>query len=525
MECTGCRFGLSESGRADMAASSVALASKTAAVFSSLQQSSRATSSSAATAGVKCQASGLRLSLKASPLSGFAKSSQGAKKEKSYVLRIVAEAQKTETLSPTALQGEEGKSDSSSHASKASDRKLSIGDVPKDEFKGRTVFIRADLNVPINDSGVIGDDTRIRASIPTIEYLLAAGARVVLASHLGRPKKGPEEKFSLKPVGVRLSELLKKDVAVAPDCIGPEVEKLIAGLKDGGILLLENVRFYKEEEKNDVEFSKKLAKNIDYFVNDAFGTAHRAHSSTAGIASYVSKRFAGFLLQKELDYLAGAIQTPARPFVAIVGGSKVSSKIAVIESLLSKSDKVILGGGMVFTFFKSQGLSVGGSLVEDDKLDLAVHLTALAKEKGVELILPVDVLAADKFAPDATVQEADFDKIPDGWMGLDIGPKAIDQFKEALKGAKTVLWNGPMGVFEFDAFAKGTFAIAETIAELTTEGAISIIGGGDSVAAIEKAGLADKVSHVSTGGGASLELLEGKTLPGVAVLDEPEIVA
>ncbi|CAM6121470.1 unnamed protein product [Calypogeia fissa] len=507
-----------------MAASSVSLASKSA-VFN-VQQSSRVTSSSASatTSAVKCTAGGLRFSLKASPLSGFVKNSQSAKKDKFYVLRIVAEAGKTETLSPTSLLGEEGKSDVDTHASKASDRKLSISDVPKEEFKGKTVFVRADLNVPVSD-GVIGDDTRIKASVPTIEYLMGAGARVVLASHLGRPKKGPEEKFSLKPVGARLSELLKKKVTVAPDCIGPEVEKLIADLKDGDILLLENVRFYKEEEKNDLEFSKKLAKNIDYFVNDAFGTAHRAHSSTAGIADFVSKKFAGFLLQKELDYLAGAIQKPARPFVSIVGGSKVSSKIAVIDSLLSKSDKVILGGGMVFTFFKSQGLSVGSSLVEDDKLDLAVKLSALAKEKGVELILPVDVLAADKFAPDATVQVVDYDKIPDGWMGLDIGPKAIEQFKEALKGAKTVLWNGPMGVFEFKAFAKGTNAVAQSIADLTAEGAITIIGGGDSVAAIEKAGLADKVSHVSTGGGASLELLEGKTLPGVAVLDEPEIVA
>jgi phosphoglycerate kinase len=503
-----------------MAASNVTLASKTGVL--NIQSSDRSRVSSSSSASVQCQASGLRLSLKASPLRSS--NSQNAKK-KQFALRIVAEAQKTETLSPTSLLGEEGKSDIDSHASKASDRKLSIGDVPKEEFKGKVVFVRADLNVPLDDKQNIGDDTRIRASIPTIEYLLAAGAKVVLASHLGRPKKGPEAKFSLKPVGARLGEYLKRTVPVAPDCIGPEVEKLIDGLKNGDILLLENVRFHKEEEKNDVEFSKKLAKKIDIFVNDAFGSAHRAHSSTAGIASYVSKRFAGFLLQKELDYLAGAISKPARPFVAIVGGSKVSSKIAVIESLLNKSDKVILGGGMVFTFFKSQGLSVGSSIVENDKLDLAIHLTELAKEKGVELILPVDVLAADKFAPDANVQVVDYDKIPEGWTGLDIGPRAIEQFKKALKGAKTVLWNGPMGVFEFEAFSKGTFAIANALADLTAEGAITIIGGGDSVAAIEKAGLADKVSHVSTGGGASLELLEGKTLPGVAVLDEPEIVA
>ncbi|KAL2613201.1 hypothetical protein R1flu_024893 [Riccia fluitans] len=466
---------------------------------------------------------GVRFSLRAVPFFGSTSSSRSARKQNLYT--VYAEAQKTETLSPTALQGEGGKGDGESPASKASDRKVSIADVPKSEFEGKTVFIRADLNVPLNKEREITDDTRIRASVPTIEYLLAAGAKVVLASHLGRPKSGPEEKFSLKPVSVRLADLLKKEVKFAPDCIGPEVEALIGGLKNGEILLLENVRFYKEEEKNDLEFSKKLAKNIDYFVNDAFGTAHRAHSSTAGIADFVTKRFAGFLLQKELDYLAGAVQKPARPFVAIVGGSKVSSKITVIESLLDKSDKVILGGGMVFTFFKSQGYSVGSSLVEDDKLDLAVRLSALAKEKGVELILPEDILAADKFDPEANTQVSANTSIPDGWMGLDIGPKAIEQFKKALEGAKTVLWNGPMGVFEFEKFAAGTFAVAEEIAKLTGEGAITIIGGGDSVAAVEKAGLADKMSHVSTGGGASLELLEGKVLPGVAVLDDVEIVA
>ncbi|BBN17665.1 phosphoglycerate kinase [Marchantia polymorpha subsp. ruderalis] len=472
------------------------------------------------------RASGVRFSLRASPLffhAGVSSSSRSVRKQNLFT--VFAEAPKTETLSPSALQGEGGKGDGESLASKSSDRKVSIGDVPKSDFEGRTVFIRADLNVPLDDKRNITDDTRIRASVPTIEYLLGCGAKVVLASHLGRPKKGPEEKFSLKPVSVRLADLLKKEVKFAPDSIGPEVEGLIGGLKNGELLLLENVRFYKEEEKNDLEFSKKLAKNIDFFVNDAFGTAHRAHSSTAGIADFVSKRFAGFLLQKELDYLAGAIQKPARPFVAIVGGSKVSSKITVIESLLDKSDKVILGGGMVFTFYKSQGYSVGSSLVEDDKLDLAVKLSAMAKEKGVELILPIDILAADKFAPDANTQVCDFKEIPDGWMGLDIGPKSIEQFKDALKGAKTVLWNGPMGVFEFDAFANGTFAVANTIADLTGEGAITIIGGGDSVAAVEKAGLAEKMSHVSTGGGASLELLEGKVLPGVAVLDDVEIQA
>lgn len=399
-------------------------------------------------------------------------------------------------------------------------RKANIKDIPSSEFEGKTVFVRADLNVPLNSDLVITDDTRIRASVPTIEVLVKAGAKVVLASHLGRPKKGPEAKFSLKPVAARLSELLGQTVELAPDSIGPEVEAKIGALKGGQVLLLENVRFYKEEEKNDVEFSKKLAKNIDFFVNDAFGTAHRAHSSTAGIAEFVPRKVAGLLLEKELTYLAGAVKSPAKPFVAIVGGSKVSSKITVIESLMSVCDKVILGGGMIFTFFKADGQSVGSSLVEDDKIDLAKSLVALAKEKGVELILPVDVIAADKFAPDANTQTVSSSSIPDGWMGLDIGPDAITQFQNALKGAKTVLWNGPMGVFEFDKFAEGTYSVAKTLAGLTKEGAITIIGGGDSVAAVEKAGLADQMSHVSTGGGASLELLEGKVLPGVAALDD-----
>nr|XP_024390622.1 uncharacterized protein LOC112289575 [Physcomitrium patens]XP_024390623.1 uncharacterized protein LOC112289575 [Physcomitrium patens]PNR43553.1 hypothetical protein PHYPA_015934 [Physcomitrium patens] len=402
---------------------------------------------------------------------------------------------------------------------KAANRKASIKDVPESEFQGKVVFVRADLNVPLDDARIITDDTRIRASLPTIQHLVKAGAKVVVASHLGRPKKGPEDKFSLKPVAGRLSNLLGQTVELAPDSVGPEVESKIAALKEGQVLLLENVRFYKEEEKNDVEFSKKLAKNVDIFVNDAFGTAHRAHSSTAGIAEFVPKSVAGFLLEKELAYLSGAIKSPAKPFVAIVGGSKVSSKITVIESLMNVCDKVILGGGMIFTFFKADGKSIGSSLVEEDKIGLAKNLVALAKEKGVELILPVDVLVADKYAPDANTQECSSSHIPDGWMGLDIGPKAIEQFKEALKGSKTVLWNGPMGVFEFDAFAKGTYAVAESLAGLTKEGAITIIGGGDSVAAVEKAGLADQMSHVSTGGGASLELLEGKVLPGVAALD------
>jgi phosphoglycerate kinase len=442
------------------------------------------------------------------------------------VVRIVAEASKTEQLSKTAqLPEDDGKSDVQRPATKGSDAKMSIKDLDKAEFKGRTVFVRADLNVPLDDKCNITDDTRIRASIPTIEYLTNAGAKVVLASHLGRPKSGPEEKFSLKPVAGRLTELLGKNVELAPDCIGEEVKSKIAALKEGDVLLLENVRFYKEEEKNDIEFSKKLSENIDFFVLDAFGTAHRAHASTAGIADYVSSRLAGLLLEKELAYLSGVIQKPTKPFVAIVGGSKVSSKIKVIESLMNVCDKVILGGGMIFTFFKADGKNVGSSLVEEDKIELAKELVAMAKKKGVELILPVDVIAADKFAPDANVQTCSSSNIPDGWMGLDIGPEAIKQFQEALKDAKTVLWNGPMGVFEFQQFAKGTYSVAETMAKLTKEGAITVVGGGDSVAAVEKAGLADQMSHVSTGGGASLELLEGKVLPGVAALDDVRIHA
>jgi phosphoglycerate kinase len=440
-------------------------------------------------------------------------------------VRIVAEASKTEQLSKTAqLPEDDGTSDVQRPATKGSDRKMNIKDVPAEEFKGKTVFVRADLNVPL-EKGAITDDTRIRASLPTIEFLTKAGAKVVLASHLGRPKNGPEDKFSLKPVAARLTELLGQTVELAPDCIGEEVKSKIAALKGGDVLLLENVRFYKEEEKNDIEFSKKLSENVDIFVLDAFGTAHRAHASTAGIADYVSSRLAGLLLEKELEYLSGVVKKPTKPFVAIVGGSKISSKITVIESLMNVCDKVILGGGMIFTFFKADGKSVGSSLVEDDKVELARNLVAMAKEKGVELILPVDVLAADKFAPDASVQTCSSSDIPDGWMGLDIGPDAINQFEAALKDAKTVLWNGPMGVFEFDAFAKGTYAVAQTMAKLTEGGAITVVGGGDSVAAVEKAGLADKMSHVSTGGGASLELLEGKVLPGVAALDDVRIHA
>eukprot|EP00250_Pteridium_aquilinum_P009418 c18657_g1_i1 orf=330-1631(-) len=397
--------------------------------------------------------------------------------------------------------------------------KRSVGDLKEADLKGKKVFVRADLNVPLDDSFKITDDTRIRAAIPTIKYLTDNGAKVILTTHLGRPK-GVTEKFRLNPLVPRLSELLGFTVEKADDSIGEEVEKKVAALPNGGVLLLENVRFYKEEEKNDPEHAKKLASIADLYVNDAFGTAHRAHASTEGVTKYLSPSVAGFLLQKELDYLDGAVSNPTRPFAAIVGGSKVSSKIGVIESLLEKCDILLLGGGMIFTFYKAQGLDVGSSLVEADKLELATTLMEKAKAKGVSLILPTDVVIADKFAPDANSKTVSASAIPDGWMGLDIGPDSIKTFNEALETTKTVIWNGPMGVFEFDKFAAGTEAVAKKLAELSAKGVTTIIGGGDSVAAVEKVGVAEKMSHISTGGGASLELLEGKVLPGVAALDE-----
>jgi len=403
-------------------------------------------------------------------------------------------------------------------ATAAGSRKKSVGDLKKSDLEGKKVFIRCDLNVPL-DGKKITDDTRIRASIPTIKYLLDNGARVGISSHLGRPKGGPEDKYSLGPCAQRLSELLGKEVKITKDCIGDETTKAVNNLKNGEALLLENVRFYPQEEKNDAEFSKKLAAPFDLYVNDAFGTAHRAHSSTAGVAEFLKPAVAGFLLQKELDYLDGAVSNPKRPFAAIVGGSKVSSKIGVIESLLAKCDKLVIGGGMVFTFLAARGLKVGSSLVEADKIELAKELEKKAAAKGVKLILPTDVVLADKFAADANTKVADVKNIPDGWMGLDNGPESTKMIQKELSDCKTIIWNGPMGVFEFDKFAKGTNDVAVTLAEATSKGAITIIGGGDSVAAVEKAGLADKMSHISTGGGASLELLEGLVLPGVAALN------
>jgi phosphoglycerate kinase len=394
-----------------------------------------------------------------------------------------------------------------------------VGALTEADLKGKRVLVRCDLNVPL-DGKTITDDTRIRASVPTVKYLVEKGAKVLLTSHLGRPKDGPEDKFSLGPVAPRMAELLGKPVRMAPDCIGDAVKKCVDEMQNGDVLLLENSRFYKEEEKNKPEFAEKLASNADLFVNDAFGTAHRAHASTEGVTKYLKTSVAGFLLQKELDYLDGAVSEPKRPFAAIVGGSKVSSKIGVIESLMTKVDKIVIGGGMVFTFLKARGLETGASLVEMDQLELATKLEKMAKEKGIDFILPSDVVIADKFAADAATQIVKVNAIPEGWMGLDNGPMATKEIIEKLSDCKTVIWNGPMGVFEFDAFSKGTYDVAEALAKLTGTGCTTIIGGGDSVAAVEKAGLADKMSHISTGGGASLELLEGKVLPGVAALQE-----
>ncbi|WP_407900844.1 phosphoglycerate kinase [Scytonema sp. NUACC26] len=397
--------------------------------------------------------------------------------------------------------------------------KKSLANLSAADLSGKRALVRVDFNVPLDDAGNITDDTRIRAALQTIQDLTQKGAKVILTSHFGRPK-GVDDKLRLTPVAKRLSELLGQEVVKTDDSIGDDVAAKVAALENGQVLLLENVRFYKEEEQNDPEFAQKLAANADLYVNDAFGTAHRAHASTEGVTKYLKPSVAGYLIEKELQYLQNAIENPQRPLVAIIGGSKVSSKIGVIEALLEKCDKLILGGGMIFTFFKARGLSVGKSLVEEDKLELAKSLEAKAKEKGVTFLLPTDVVVADKFAADANSQTVSVENIPDGWMGLDIGPDSVKLFQDALADCKTVIWNGPMGVFEFDKFAVGTEAVAQTLAEISKKGAITIIGGGDSVAAVEKVGLADQMSHISTGGGASLELLEGKVLPGIAALDE-----
>jgi phosphoglycerate kinase len=396
--------------------------------------------------------------------------------------------------------------------------KKTVASLTEADISGKRILVRADFNVPLDDSGNITDDTRIKAALPTIRDLVGKGGKVILCSHMGRPKGAVKEELRLTPVAKRLSELLGQEVTKCDDCVGDSVASIVNAMSNGQVVLLENLRFHNEEEANDPEFAKQLAANADLYVNEAFGTAHRAHASTEGVTHYLSPSVAGYLIEKELDYLQDAVDNPKRPLAAIIGGSKVSSKIGVIETLLDKCDKLLIGGGMIFTFYKARGLKVGNSLVEEDKLELAKSLEAKAKEQGVELLLPTDVVVADNFAPDANAKTVSINDIPDGWMGLDIGPDSIKVFQDALADCNAVIWNGPMGVFEFDKFAAGTEAIAHTLAGKSD--AVTIIGGGDSVAAVEKVGVAENMSHISTGGGASLELLEGKTLPGIVALDE-----
>ena len=382
------------------------------------------------------------------------------------------------------------------------------------DLKGKKVFVRCDFNVPMDENQNITDNTRIVAALPTIKYLLEQNCKVILASHLGRPKGEFKPEFSLAPVAKELSKLLGQEVIMAKEVIGEDAMAKAANLKEGEILLLENVRFHKEETDNDPEFSKKLASMAEVYVNDAFGTAHRAHASTTGIASYLPA-VAGFLIEKELKFLGNAVNNPERPFVAILGGAKVSDKIGVIDNLLDKVDALMIGGGMAYTFFKAQGYEVGNSICEMDKLDLAKEAMEKAKQKGVKLMLPVDTKVGKEYKADTESKVVKYTEIPEGWEGLDIGPETIKMYEEELKTAKTVVWNGPLGVFEFDQFAVGTNAIAKILSEID---ATTIIGGGDSAAAVKKAGLEDKMTHISTGGGASLEFLEGKKLPGIEAL-------
>mmetsp|Transcript_29700 Transcript_29700/g.72358 ORF Transcript_29700/g.72358 Transcript_29700/m.72358 type:complete len:448 (+) Transcript_29700:142-1485(+) len=419
---------------------------------------------------------------------------------------------------------------STPHRTFAESTKKSVKSISSADVKGKVVFLRADLNTPVTKEGEVKvtDDTRVAASVPTIKLLQEMGAKVVVTSHMGRPKGKVNDRMRLTPVGECLAGHLGCPVTTLDDCVGPTVSSACASMEDGEVVLLENLRFYPGETKNDEEFSEKLAADTgaSVYVNDAFGTAHRAHSSTAGVVPKIKAKdpsapaLAGLLLEKEIAFLHGAVDSPVKPFAAIVGGAKVSTKITVLEALMSKCDKILVGGGMLFTFLKARGLNIGSSIVEEDFLEMAANLEKKAKEMNVELILPVDVIIADKFDNSAATQTVSVDQIPDGWMGLDHGPETCSLFRDALSSCSTVVWNGPMGAFEMEKFAFGTNDLAECLAELTSKGAVTIVGGGDSVAAVKKKGLENQLSHISTGGGASLEMLEGKILPGVAALDD-----
>ena len=395
-------------------------------------------------------------------------------------------------------------------------RKKTVRDL---EPAGRRVLVRVDFNVPIKD-GAVSDDSRIVASIPTIRYLLEKRARVILMSHLGRPKPGPDPKLSLRPVAERLGRLLRMSVALAPDCVGTEAERMARSLGDGEVLLLENLRFHAEEERNDEAFARRLAALGELYVNDAFGTAHRAHASTEGVTRFLRPAVAGFLMQKELDYLGRALDQPARPFVAVLGGAKISGKIEVITALLARVDRLLIGGAMMFTFLRAQGCGTGRSLVEADKIDLAKSVLDQAAARGVELVLPVDCVVSAASDGSAAGAPRGLDDIGADDIGVDIGPESMTRFAACIRDARTVLWNGPMGIFEVPAFAAGTLGVARAIAAATARGAVTVVGGGDSVAAVQQLGLSEKFSHLSTGGGASLEFLEGRVLPGVAALDD-----